>query len=313
MSQLAGFVLLDKPEGITSFAALSPVKRILGTGKVGHAGTLDRFATGLLVIFVGAYTRLVPWASGSRKRYQAVIHFGEETDTLDPEGSVVFSGPVPERTHVESILPDFTGLILQQPPVWSSLHINGKRAYERALAGENPVMKPRPVTVYSLKIVAWQENTAVVDVECSQGTYIRSLARDIALAAGSRAHLVQLRRLLIGPFKVEDAVYPESFNPGTHLLSFTPKHAHDMNISSLVLSDKLVSQFFNGRQLRTSLVLNTSTDYTQVTKVVTSTSLVEKDALSLETAVFTSAGEFAGIIDISGETIIYKFVTGLAR
>ncbi len=133
-----GMLLLDKPIGITSFQALGAVKRHFNTKKVGHAGTLDKFASGLLLVFVGEATRLVPWFVGLDKTYVATIRFGQETDTLDPEGEVIREALVPDLTLVQAKLHEFIGAQIQIPPVYSAIHVDGKRAYERVLAGEKP-------------------------------------------------------------------------------------------------------------------------------------------------------------------------------
>jgi tRNA pseudouridine55 synthase len=208
----SGFLLLDKGPGQTSFQALGPVKKALATGKLGHTGTLDKFASGLLVVLAGAALRLSPWVSHCGKSYLGTVFFGEETDTLDPEGGVAARGPVPSREEVEGVLPQFRGEILQAPPAYSAIHLGGRRASERARSGETFEMEKRPVTIYELSLVSWTPPSAQIRVCCSGGAYIRSLARDIALACGSRAHLRELRRTAVAGFSVEDALSPE--DPG---------------------------------------------------------------------------------------------------
>jgi tRNA pseudouridine55 synthase len=202
----SGLLLLNKQAGLTSFEALGAIKRALGTGRVGHTGTLDKFACGLLVVLAGRALKLSPWFSHCDKQYEAVFRFGIETDTLDPEGSVIAEASLPDRETVERVLPQFTGEIMQAPPAYSAIHINGKRASALARSGERPEMRKRPVTVYKLEISAWNPPFASIFVHCSSGTYIRSLARDIALAAGSRAHLASLLRAKVAGFSLEDAL-----------------------------------------------------------------------------------------------------------
>jgi tRNA pseudouridine55 synthase len=213
----SGFLLLDKNPGQTSFQALGPLKKALGTGKLGHTGTLDKFASGLLVILAGRALRLSPWVSHCDKAYRGTILFGEETDTLDPEGAVAARAPVPSREQVEEVLPRFRGEILQAPPAYSAIHLGGRRASERARSGENPEMKKRPVTIYELTLVSWAAPFAHIQVRCSGGVYIRSLARDIALACGSRGRLAELRRSAVAGFSVEDALRlsPDSLPAGS--------------------------------------------------------------------------------------------------
>ncbi|MDR1971891.1 MAG: tRNA pseudouridine(55) synthase TruB [Treponema sp.] len=209
-NQISGFLLLDKQPGLTSFEALGAAKRALGTGKVGHTGTLDKFASGLLVVLAGRALRLSPWVSHCGKTYLGTIRFGEETDTLDPEGQVVARAAPPDREQVEGILAQFRGEILQAPPAYSAIHLGGRRASELARAGEKPEMEKRPVTIYELELLAWEPPLGRIRVSCSGGVYIRSLARDIALACGSRAHLAALRRTAVAGFSVEAAFPPEA-------------------------------------------------------------------------------------------------------
>jgi tRNA pseudouridine55 synthase len=208
----SGLLLFNKQPGVTSFAALGDIKRALGTGKVGHTGTLDKFAGGLLVVLTGRALKLSPWFSHCDKQYEGVIHFGVETDTLDPEGAVAAEAPPPSREAVEAVLPQFTGNIMQAPPAYSAIHINGKRASALARSGEMPEMQKRPVCVYRLELRAWEPPLARMFVHCSSGTYIRSLARDIALAAGSRAHLTALVRTRVAGFSLEDAVAADAIS-----------------------------------------------------------------------------------------------------
>jgi tRNA pseudouridine55 synthase len=204
-----GYLLLDKRPGRTSFESLGAVKKALGTGRVGHTGTLDKFASGLLLVLVERAAKLNPWISHCDKRYQGTIRFGEETDTLDPEGEVIARGPLPSREQIQGALAQFRGEILQTPPVYSAIHVEGRRASELARSGEKPEMKTRPVTIHLLELLSWEPPLARIQVHCSSGTYIRSLARDIALAYGSRAHLVQLRRVAVAGFSVDQAL-PDS-------------------------------------------------------------------------------------------------------
>ncbi|MCL2175607.1 MAG: tRNA pseudouridine(55) synthase TruB [Treponema sp.] len=200
----SGLILFNKPSGITSFDALRDIKRALGTGKVGHTGTLDKFASGLLIVLAGKALKLSQWFTHCDKKYEGRIKFGIETDTLDPEGSIIFEAPLPSREAVEKVLNQFTGKIMQVPPAFSAIHINGKRAYELVRSGEAPEMKKREITIYKLELKSWQPPFADIFVHCSSGTYIRSLARDIALAAGSRGHLCELKRTQVGGFVLEE-------------------------------------------------------------------------------------------------------------
>jgi tRNA pseudouridine55 synthase len=201
-----GLILLHKQPGLTSFEALYDVKRALGTSRAGHTGTLDKFAEGLLPVLAGRAVKLAPWFSHSDKQYRGKIRFGLETDTLDPEGQTVAESGLPSREAVEEALPLFRGEILQAPPLYSALHLEGRRASERARAGETPEMKKRPISVYRLDLVSWEPPWAEIAVHCSSGTYIRSLARDLARAAGSCGHLAALTRTRVAGFDLSQAV-----------------------------------------------------------------------------------------------------------
>ena len=199
----AGLILLNKKPGVTSFEALGEIKRALGSGKVGHTGTLDKFAQGLLIVLTGRALHLSPWFSHCDKQYRGRIHFGAETDTLDPEGRIIAEAQAPSREKVERAITLFKGQIMQKPPVFSAIHVNGQRASKLARSGEQVQMKERAVTIYKLELESWQPPFADIFVHCSSGTYIRSLARDIALEAGSRARLCSLLRTQIAGFKLE--------------------------------------------------------------------------------------------------------------
>ncbi len=208
-SVVSGLVLLNKQAGMTSFKAISAVKRAMGTKKVGHTGTLDLFATGLLVVLVGKMTKLASYIEAQEKVYIATAQFGIQTDTLDPEGEVVAKAPIPSLSEIEAVLPQFIGNILQTPPAYSAIKINGKRASDRLRAGERLELKSRPITIFSLEILNYSPNGILqFRVKCSKGSYIRSLARDIALACESCAHLIALERQQVGPYNLYDASEP---------------------------------------------------------------------------------------------------------
>ena len=197
-----GLILFNKPPGITSFDSLKKIKRSLKTGKVGHTGTLDKFASGLLIVLVGGALKLSSWFTNCDKQYIGKIYLGAETSTLDPEGEVTLKAPCPSCADLERVLPQFTGFIMQAPPAYSAIHINGRRASDLARSGKIPEMKMRPVTVYQLELQSYNPPFAEIFVHCSSGTYIRSLARDIALAAGSCAHLTSLVRTKVAGFEL---------------------------------------------------------------------------------------------------------------
>ncbi len=222
-----GVVLIDKHEGETSFDVVRKVKRVTALKKVGHTGTLDPFATGLLIILLGQATKLSPYLMAGKKRYLAVIRLGTETDTLDPTGRVIRTGPVPKhsKAEIEEIVLKFVGVIEQVPPIFSAISYRGTRAYKLAREGINPELKKRTVTVHSVKIISIHMPEITMDISCSQGTYIRSLASDIGKQMGSVAYLGSLRRLSSGPFQVEDAL---------------PSRQIDSSISGCDLTDRII-------------------------------------------------------------------------
>ena len=206
-----GILLLDKSNGPTSHDVVAKVRRLAGQPRIGHGGTLDPFATGLLVLVLGRATRLAALHQGGAKRYEATFSFGGATTTDDLDGEkILSSGPAATRERVEALLPRFRGALEQVPPSHSAKRTDGVRAYERARAGEIVELAPRAVEVTRFEITSWDESHpeeplmgAVLDV--SSGTYIRAIARDLGAALGCGAHLVALRRIGSGPFNVAQA------------------------------------------------------------------------------------------------------------
>ena len=215
---MGGLVLLDKPVGISSFQCLGPIKRSLGSRRVGHVGTLDPFASGLLGVVTQRATRLAPLLNGLEKRYQAVIRFGVETDTLDPEGSAVREAPVPDLARIRQALPALTGRLRQRPPMFSAVQVGGERAYAMARRGQEPDLPVREVAVTAVELVHWRAPELTVTLTGSAGMYVRSWARDLGRTAGSCAYVVRLRRVAIGPFGSGEALAPDRFQP-QHVLS----------------------------------------------------------------------------------------------
>ena len=214
-----GILLVDKPAGMSSHDVVNVARRALGERRIGHAGTLDPFATGLLVVMVGRATRLLPYLQGEPKEYEATIRFGAETDTEDLHGSVVREAPLPSRSAIEAAMPALTGEIDQVPPAFSAKRVDGRRAYDLARSGAVVDLPPVRIVVHEWTPLAWREQDggiAEVDVRirCGGGTYIRSLARDLARLAGSAAHLVALRRTASGCFRVDDADSIEALRDG---------------------------------------------------------------------------------------------------
>jgi tRNA pseudouridine55 synthase len=177
---------------------------------VGHTGTLDKFASGLLVVLAGWALKLSPWFDRCDKRYEGLIRFGVETDTLDPEGEPIAEADPPSREALVQALTQFRGDIMQAPPAYSAIHLAGKRAYQLARSGVEVKMEKRPVSIYKLELRSYDPPDACVYVHCSKGVYIRSLARDIAITAGSRAHLAALERKRVAGFDIAQAVPMDS-------------------------------------------------------------------------------------------------------
>ena len=209
---LHGWIVLDKPVGLGSTQAVSAIKRLLREAgeprtRVGHGGTLDPLASGVLPIALGEATKVAGRMLDATKQYAFTIRFGEETDTLDAEGEMVAtSDVVPTAAQVADVLPRFSGEIEQVPPVYSALKIGGKASYLRARAGEEVELKPRTVTVHDLQLISDSANEASLLATVSKGTYIRSLARDIARALRTVGHVSYLRRTRAGPFSLEQSV-----------------------------------------------------------------------------------------------------------
>lgn len=204
---ISGVLVVDKPVGLTSHDVVQIIRKGTNIRRAGHTGTLDPRASGVLVVLIGPAVRLSEYVSASDKRYQAVIRLGEATDTYDSEGRVVSTSPVniTEEQFVEA-LQQFVGEIEQVPPPYSAVKVQGRRAYEMAREGEEVDLQPRKIKVYSLELLEWAPPEAVIDIHCSSGTYIRSLANDLGRVLGCGAHLVGLRRTRSGRFTLRDAV-----------------------------------------------------------------------------------------------------------
>lgn len=203
-----GLLNISKPVGMTSHDVVAKVRKILKQRRVGHAGTLDPAASGVLPICVGQGTRVAEYLSESGKAYQATVVFGVETDTYDAEGSIINSTnpAMLQLSRIETILEQFKGPQMQMPPVYSAIKIQGQAAYKRIRAGEEVKLQARPIEIFHLEIVNWQNPTLTLDVACSKGTYIRSLAHDLGEATGYGAHLAGLVRTRSGPFILAESI-----------------------------------------------------------------------------------------------------------
>lgn len=227
-SNVSGVLVLDKPVGLTSHDVVQIVRRGTGIRRAGHTGTLDPRASGVLVVLLGPAVRLSEFVSAEDKRYQATIHLGSSTDTYDAEGIV--SGPdVPvdvSQEEFEELLKGFEGEIEQKPPAYSAVKVQGKKAYEMARKGQDVDLEPRIIQVHSLELLEWALPEVVIDVHCSSGTYVRSLANDIGVELGVGAHLTGLRRTKSGHFTLKDSVsmrqLRDDFEQGTWAGSLIP-------------------------------------------------------------------------------------------
>jgi tRNA pseudouridine55 synthase len=206
-----GLLLVDKPSGMTSHDAVDAVRRALGTRKVGHAGTLDPMATGLLVVGVGRATRLLRFLGELPKVYEGTARLGVETTTLDAEGETLAERPVSvDEGEIRRAMAALVGDTLQQPPAYSAVKVGGRKLYEAARAGESLEAAPRPVHIEAFELIGRRDTDVDFAVTCSSGTYVRVLLADVGSSLGCGAHLTRLRRTAIGPFRVEDAVPPDA-------------------------------------------------------------------------------------------------------
>jgi tRNA pseudouridine55 synthase len=212
----SGLLNLNKPPGLTSHDVVAQIRRLTGQRRVGHAGTLDPLATGVLLVCLGQATRLIEYLMTGQKQYRAVIRFGLTTNTLDSQGQVIAQADPfgLSQAGLMALLPAFTGEIEQIPPIFSALKKDGRPLYQRARAGEKVEVEPRRVTIHTLTVVAWQPPDLTLDVTCSPGTYIRSLAHDLGQAAGVGAHLARLTRTTSGGWRLDEAVSLETLVSG---------------------------------------------------------------------------------------------------
>jgi tRNA pseudouridine55 synthase len=209
-----GLLLVDKPAGVSSHDVVLVARRAFGEKRIGHAGTLDPFATGLLVLLLGRATRLLPYLEGEPKEYLATVRFGAETDTEDLLGAEMRTAPPPDDDAIRAGIDRLTGVLEQFPPAYSAKRVGGKRAYQVARTGELPRLHPVTVHVHSWEVLGRRADDLEVRIVCGGGTYIRSLGRDLGRITGSAAHLAALRRTRSGPFRVEDAATLDDVREG---------------------------------------------------------------------------------------------------
>jgi tRNA pseudouridine55 synthase len=248
---VSGVLVVDKPVGLTSHDVVQIIRRGTGIRRAGHTGTLDPRASGVLVVLIGPAVRLSEFVSAEDKRYQATIRMGSSTDTYDAEGVTTPEVPVNvTREQFTELLGQFVGEIEQVPPPYSAVHVQGQRAYDMARRGEQVELAPRIIHVHSLELLEWAPPEVVVDVHCSSGTYIRSLANDIGVQLGVGAHLVGLRRTRSGRFTLRDAVslrrLREAFEGGTWAQHLIPAAEALADWPAVELDEDMLQKVRNG-------------------------------------------------------------------
>lgn len=247
-----GVLLLDKPAGFSSTQALARAKRLLGARKGGHTGTLDPFATGLLPLVFGEATKFSRFLLDSRKSYDAVLALGLETASGDPEGEVTACREASvSPARIDEVLASFLGPQRQVPPMHSAVHVNGRRLYEYARAGEEVERAPREIEIHSLRRTGLEGARLCIAVECSKGTYIRALAMDIGRALGCGASLTALRRTSVGPFRLEDATTLEAIerDPRAARQGLMPAEALVAGLARLDATAEEAKRFGNGQPI----------------------------------------------------------------
>ncbi|MEM7569801.1 MAG: tRNA pseudouridine(55) synthase TruB [Pseudomonadota bacterium] len=250
---LSGWLNFHKPLGMTSTQAVGKTRWLLGAQKAGHAGTLDPLASGILPIAFGEATKVLPFLVDARKTYRFEVTWGRATSTDDLEGETIATSDVlPDLQAIETALPQFIGSISQVPPAFSAIKVDGKRAYDLARAGEDVTLKARTVEVHELTLIDVQADRALFDVLCGKGTYVRSLARDLADALGTQGHVSLLQRRQVGPFGLEDAISLEKLEATRHKPSLlAPLETVLDDIPALAVSAQDAQKVRHGQAIHT--------------------------------------------------------------
>ncbi len=246
-----GLLNLNKPSGMTSRRAVDLIGRLAGKTKIGHAGTLDPLACGVLVLCVGSATRLIEYVQQMPKQYTGTFLLGRSSDTEDVEGNVTElpNPPIPTLEEITAATVRLTGLIQQRPPAFSAIKIKGRRAYDLARAGKSPELKPRPVHVYRIAVASYEYPALTLDVECGSGTYIRSLGRDLGESLGTAAVMSALTRTAIGRFKLDEAIDPNQLGQDEwSRFLLPPKTAVEM-LPQIELEPRDVVEIGHGRTI----------------------------------------------------------------
>lgn len=245
-----GIILIDKEQGCTSFDIVRRVRRLLAIKKAGHAGTLDPFATGLLILLLGQGTKLSSFLMNENKVYLASVRLGIETDTLDSTGKIVKAGPVPplDQGTIQEAVGSFQGEIEQRPPAYSALKYQGRRAYQLAREGVRFELEKRRVNIFRIELLAVRLPRLTLRISCSGGTYIRSLAADLGEHLGTRGHLESLRRLSSGSYRVEEACLLSETERSQLRKRIIPLHESLPELESLAIDGRLADKIRNGYQ-----------------------------------------------------------------
>ena len=268
-----GLLIIDKPAGPTSHDVVARMRRVLGERRIGHTGTLDPNASGVLPLVIGRATRLAKFLSGGNKTYDALVRFGVATDTYDAEGSQTgarSTGPSPSRDAIEQALEEFRGTFMQQPPAYSAKKIDGERSYKAARADRPAMPDPVSVTVHRLELTTLEGDDAGLRVECSAGFYVRSLAHDLGVRLGAGAHLATLRRTVSAGLTLDDAM-PLEFAERSRddsVAAILPLDAMLPHFNALVLTDDGVLRALHGRNIGAAEVSSGSLEATGPTKLL---------------------------------------------
>lgn len=249
-----GWLIIDKPRGMGSTQVVGKTRYLLHANKNGHTGTLDPFATGVLPIAFGEATKLVPFVTDGKKEYEFVLKFGEQTSTDDTEGEVIArSDKIPTRDEITAVLPQFIGTITQVPPMYSAIRINGQQAYKLARKGTQVEMPARQVEIYALELLEKYDDLAKFKVECSKGTYVRTLGKDIAQKLGTVGHLIELRRTKCGIFDLKSKILLDSLEKMEYVeerrKSLLPVETSLRDIAEIAVSAEEALKLMKGQSL----------------------------------------------------------------
>lgn len=248
---IGGVLVVDKPAGWTSFDVVAKTRSLTGIRQIGHSGTLDPMATGVLVLCLGQATRLLEYLTGLPKTYQATVALGTATDTYDATGAITSQRPIPDLAleDWERALDRFRGEIMQRPPAYSAIKRDGEAQYKRARRGEAVVLEPRPVTVYELTLMSLHDPEIDIRITCSAGTYVRSIAHDLGESLGCGAHLSSLRRLAVGTFSIEQAIPLQGLARDEWQLALLPPSVAVAHLPRVEVSEGDVARLMHGQSI----------------------------------------------------------------